>query len=245
MYKFDNLRKTHLSINAAFEEMVCQLFDEFYSAMGKVQRFRRSPGIEAIAELEDGRVIGIQAKVFEKKDLQTRDNIKQIIKSIKTTKTHFPQVKTWILAIPFTPTRVDRKRWQEEIIDQHPDLEFEIWGEAKLSQLLVQFRSYALFWFEGYLDVESFIYNSKSNMERITYSKKIHTVPELERNIKAIIEQHMPQYYQSWISQCEQITIKWKGHFDSINRLIEEVSEVINSQWDEAQESPSIVLFNH
>lgn len=119
-------------------------------------------GVEALWILSDGSKIGYQAKYFtsigDSQWVQMDESVKQALKV-------HPELQTYIFAIPkdLTPPRgvsgkSQREKWDERVIkwkgwakEKSIDLEFELWSETTLKEMLLRKENAALikFWFGG------------------------------------------------------------------------------------------------
>lgn len=154
------------SPNQAFEDMCNQLFKIWCSeqnyAVHVVNGSGGDGGVEAYAEVNDGEVIGMQAKWFP--DTLNTSQITQIKKSIITAKSIRRNLTKYIVAIPRSlgslkkikngeiATNTEDIRWKDlknSMEIQHPDLEVILWDELLILELLQRNEATGIFkyWF--------------------------------------------------------------------------------------------------
>lgn len=139
---------------AGFEELVCQIArkekKENYTRF--VQLGIKDGGLECYWELDDGNIIGWQAKYF----LSSFSNSQwsQIKESVKrASETYGEKLDTMIIAVPYKPThamqeKADKKilKWKDEF-ENCPEIEY--WWAGDLNNFLSQekYDGFRKFWF--------------------------------------------------------------------------------------------------
>ncbi len=164
MLNFSAINTFNQGPRDSFEELVCVLAKREY-LQGAVE-FQPNEGsggdggVEAIWLLDSGRKVGYQAKYFlsigDSQWSQMDESVKQALKV-------HPELETYVFALPkdLTPDRGGRgksewKKWSERVekwkgwaSEQSIDIEFELWSETDLREMLLRQGNTALvkYWF--------------------------------------------------------------------------------------------------
>jgi hypothetical protein len=225
-----NFQHRHESSTSAFEALCCQLFERwcrkeyadslqsFYFVDGR----GGDGGVEAFATLDDGTVVGLQAKAFWNgfKDPQK----KQIQKSISSASKRHPQLKRYIVCCPLDlldskgskkENTTQRERWDAfatETKKKYPNLLLEYRGEAQIRAWLQSPDSETVrtYWFDK--DV------IPNDHWRIQFERtksawlNLRYVPNL--HISTILDKHLSWYVNS---------------SDSVNKLLLKIARLSKS----------------
>ena len=118
-------------------------------------------GVEAYAQLNNGQLIGLQAKWF--KDALASSQIDQIKKSLETATKNRNGLMRYVVCVPRDlsdgksqrrQTTTERDRWNKFINSantNHPGITVDLWDETRITALLAELGSEGLrrYWFEG------------------------------------------------------------------------------------------------
>ncbi len=173
---------THkMSPDKAFEILCNQLFENWckneyvgaISSFAVVNGSGGDGGVESYLTLNDGNIIGLQAKWFPSSI--DSSEISQIRKSIKTAKRIRSNIVRYIVCVPrdlasktartTESENSEDNRWKalvQEINDEFPSLKIELWNETKITEELQRSDCSGIyrFWFE----------NSEISLESVKYA---------------------------------------------------------------------------
>lgn len=149
-----NIRIIDHTQEDGFEELVCQIARKEKPEDSKrfIQLGIKDEGLECFWELNNGKIIGWQAKYFTD-DLESKWG--QIRKSVKDACENYKNIQTMIIAIPCKPTKNQFekseqkiKKWKSEF-ENCPEIEF--WWEGELNNFLSQnqYTGFRKFWFNN------------------------------------------------------------------------------------------------
>lgn len=214
------------SPDKAFEMLCNQLFEKWCRSeyQNSVSSFRvvngagGDGGIESYAVLNNGNIIGLQAKWFltSMQDSQ----IQQIRHSIEEAKKVRPQITHYIVCIPRNlasetnrPGRTESDRWFGLVSDMNqlfPGMEIELWDDARITGELQgpNTAGILMFWFQK-AEIDSEIFLSAFERAKASWLSTRY-VPDI--NAVGIIH---------------QILLQWLGDFDDRTRLMHQFSKNI------------------
>lgn len=156
-----------MSPEKAFEILCNQLFEnwckeEYFSEIHHFNVVNGSGGdggVESFAELNNGSIIGLQAKWFHQ-SIQS-SQIAQIKNSIGTALTIYPTISRYIVCVPrdlasrtSKSKNTERGRWEGLVSffsDEHPEITIELWDETRITSELQKETSVGIFkfWFQN------------------------------------------------------------------------------------------------
>jgi len=166
LFDFSSINAFNKGPRESFEDLICVLARRENPKNGL--EFQPNDGcggdggVEALWILNNGRKIGYQAKYFtsigDSQWSQMDESVEQALKV-------HPELQTYIFAIPkdLTPPRgtkgkSQREKWDERVNkwkgwpeEKSIDIEFELWSETTLKEMLLRKENAALikFWFGG------------------------------------------------------------------------------------------------
>ncbi|MDM9383347.1 hypothetical protein QUB80_21885 [Chlorogloeopsis sp. ULAP01] len=173
-------------------------------------------GVEAYARLNNGDIIGLQAKWF-REPLES-SQISQIKGSLSTAATQRSGLVRYVVAVPRDLSEVkrvgrngqkvdtERDRWNNFINfakTNHPGIAVDLWDETRITALLAELGSEGLrrYWFEGSVtDLEylSLKFNQAQNgWLRNRYTPDLHQSGQIEQDLK--IRLNGPGVYPAWL----------------------------------------------
>ena len=152
---WNNIRSINGKQFDGFEEFVCQLArkENIINAKKFVRLGNPDGGLECYWELNDGNLIGWQAKFFTN-SLSSKWN--QIQESIESLLNNYTNIKKYIIAIPLDPPKNGRvtveekiKEWEELAKSKNVDLTIEfLWSNDMIEKIQTpDYEGFRKFWF--------------------------------------------------------------------------------------------------
>ncbi len=216
----------------AFEVLCNQLFENWckneYSSkitsFGIVNGTGGDGGVESYTDLNNGDIVGMQAKWFP--SAIGGSQINQIKKSIQTAMQIRPRIVRYIVCIPRDLGSITRKgrktedlRWNELIEtlnSQFPSLIIDLWNEARLVTELQKPSSAGIFrfWFgKSEISEESAWFSfrkSKNSWLSTKYVPELNTFGEIDNCISAFLgdaaqRNDLKQTFKDLIALCENL----------------------------------------
>lgn len=167
--KWNNIRLAGETQQDSFEELVCQLArkEKIKNKKHFVQLGRKDGGLECFWELNDGSLIGWQAKFFTQ-PLQYSHWI-QIRNSIKSAAKNYDSLSELIIAIPYKTSKSMNEVAQEYVntwkkeIDNCPKIKF--WWDGDLKNKLIEKGNdgFLKFWFDDAVFTDEWFQNHAIN----------------------------------------------------------------------------------
>lgn len=161
-------------------------------------------GVEAYVKLDDGKLIGLQAKWF--REPLGSSQINQIKKSLKTATEVRENLTRYIVTIPRdlsdgktkkTQQTTECDRWNNFVnqakID-HPNVTIDLWGETRIAELLAELGSEGLerYWFQGSVaDVKYLKLKFEQALNgwlSLRYAPDLHQSGQIEEELKLRLE---------------------------------------------------------
>lgn len=176
-------------------------------------------GVEAYARLNDGNIIGLQAKWF-REPLQS-SQINQIKGSLKTAATQRRGLARYVVAIPRNlsdPRRsgktveTERDRWNKFLNDaqtDHAGITVDLWDETRITALLAELGSEGLrrYWFEGSVaDLEYLrmsFNQARNGWLSARYTPDLHQSGQIEQDLR--IRLNGPGICPAWLEGVRQM----------------------------------------
>lgn len=176
---FNKIRPVNGSLGEGFEEFVCQLARK--EPIPGVKRFVRNGkpdgGLECYCMLDDGSIIGWQAKFFCK--AFDASQYQQIDRSVKTAIESYPKLSRYIIAVPVDPPnahvsgQVSMMERVEDYIGKwhkaYSNVAFEFWWASNLIERLQNPYNFGLFrfWFGKNVFSDDYLslFNKKSILD--------------------------------------------------------------------------------
>ncbi|WP_196524163.1 hypothetical protein [Nostoc commune] len=190
-------------------------------------------GVEAYARLNNGDIIGLQAKWF-REPLQS-SQISQIKGSLDTAAIQRRGLVRYVVAVPRDLSDVKRRaktvegerdRWNKFINaakTNHPGINVDLWDETRITALLAELGSEGLrrYWFEGSVtDLEylSIKFNQAQNgWLSNRYTPDLHQSGQIEQDLK--IRLNGPGIYPAWLQGIRQMRNLLEDAHVATNRL--------------------------
>ena len=150
---WNNIRLINHSQEDGFEELVCQIARKEKPEDGKrfVQLGIKDGGLECFWELNNGKIIGWQAKYFTD-DLESKWS--QIRKSVKDACENYDNMQKMIITVPCKPTKFQFEKSDDKIEEWKSEFEncpeIEFWWQGELNNFLSQetYTGFRKFWFK-------------------------------------------------------------------------------------------------
>lgn len=173
---FNNILPVNGSKYNGFEELICQLArkEKISNSKNFITHGRMDQGLECYWELENGNIIGWQAKYFTSSF--TSSQWKQIEDSIKTACKYYENLEEMIIAVPFklSPKNKTFKKyltkWKEMITKNDNKFKITFWWEDDIIQKLTEHNltGFNSFWFNTLkIDDEFFKTYNKSSIKNM------------------------------------------------------------------------------
>ncbi|BCL39167.1 hypothetical protein [Nostoc sp. MS1] len=193
-------------------------------------------GVEAYALLNNGDIIGLQAKWFRER-IET-SQISQIKGSLDTAAAQRKGLVRYVVAVPRdlsdvrrtgkngTRVETERDRWNNFINfakTNHPGIAVDLWDETRITALLAELGSEGLhrYWFEGsvtdleYLDLK---FNQAQNgWLRNRYTPDLHQSGQIEQDLN--IRLNGPGSYPVWLQGVTKMRHLLEDRLIATNRL--------------------------
>ena len=161
MVNWNNIRVHQGAQDQGFEELCCQLFRSQppNSAKGFERRGYRDAGLECAYVLRDGTLRGMQAKFFTR--APSADEWGQVDRSVKTAIEKNPQLTHLTICIPqnfddpkipgqqsaMDKWKAHKASWEQLASTAGRQIEFELWGDTHLTDLLTRPESRGKLWY--------------------------------------------------------------------------------------------------
>ncbi|HEY9800468.1 MAG TPA: hypothetical protein V6D25_08930 [Leptolyngbyaceae cyanobacterium] len=173
-------------------------------------------GVEAYALLNNGDIVGLQAKWF-REPLES-SQISQINGSLDTASVQRRGLVRYVVAVPRDLSDVrktgkngkrvktERDRWNEFLNTaktNHPGITVDLWDETRITDLLAELGSEGLrrYWFEGsVIDVEDLhlkFNQAQNGWLRNRYTPDLHQSGQIEQDLN--IRLNGPGVYPAWL----------------------------------------------
>jgi hypothetical protein len=193
-------------------------------------------GVEAYARLNNGDVIGLQAKWF-REPLES-SQINQIKSSLQTAATKREGLARYVVAIPRDLSDVrrtdkkgkrvetERDRWNDffkTAKTNHPGVTVDLWDETRIIDLLAELGSEGLrrYWFEGsvtdldYLQLK--FHQAQNGWLCNRYTPDLHQSGQIEQDLK--IRLNGPGVYPEWLQDVTKMRNLLEDGQVATNRL--------------------------
>ena len=193
-------------------------------------------GVEAYARLNNGDVIGLQAKWF-REPLES-SQINQIKSSLQTAATKREGLTRYVVAIPRDLSDVrrtdkkgkrvetERDRWNDffkTAKTNHPGVTVDLWDETRIIDLLAELGSEGLrrYWFEGsvtdldYLQLK--FHQAQNGWLCNRYTPDLHQSGQIEQDLK--IRLNGPGVYPEWLQDVTKMRNLLEDGQVATNRL--------------------------
>ena len=236
---WNNIRIINHTQEEGFEELVCQIARKKKPADGKrfVQLGIKDEGLECFWELNNGKIIGWQAKFFTDK-LDSKWG--QIRKSVKDACENYDNMQKMIIAVPCKPTKFQFKKSDEKIEEWKNEFEncpkIEFWWQGELNDFLSEdsYTGFRKFWFNELELTDKWF---KSNTDKVFDNLGDIIKPEMStvRHQKLIdsiyrnepFKSYFFKYFNDIISSCK----------NQLNKLYIEASKIDKKELKEYLET--------
>lgn len=230
----------------AFETLCNQLFENWCneSYKDKLKSFQvvngsgGDGGVESFAVLNDGHILGLQAKWF--RESVNSSQINQIRKSIDTALKIRPKISKYIVCVPRDLTSLtdkgdnsEEKKWNDlvkTIKNKYPDLELELWNDFRINKELHKESSVGIlkFWFKNSEISEEKIKNnfeaSKSSWLESKYESKLSQLGVINYHLCQLLGNKDERLHVNNILNKSITLIK------AFNNALEELSNICNDK---------------
>ncbi|MDR0912574.1 MAG: hypothetical protein LBM96_08265 [Methanobrevibacter sp.] len=163
---WNNIRPVNGDVRNGFEEFICQLArkENIPNKLNFVRKGNPDAGLECFWELDNGDLIGWQAKYFT--NSLSSNEWGQVEKSIKTALDNHSSLKKIIIAIPLDPSdrsktkdenietafdksKKKKENWKNLAKEKGMDVDFEFWWSSNLIERLqnLNYEGFRYFWF--------------------------------------------------------------------------------------------------
>ncbi len=190
-------------------------------------------GVEAYALLNNGDIIGLQAKWF--RDPLDSSQINQIKKSLKTATENRNGLIRYVVSLPRDlsdgktqkrETTTERDRWNDffkTAKTNHPGVTVDLWDETRIIDLLAELGSEGLrrYWFEGsvtdldYLQLK--FHQAQNGWLCNRYTPDLHQSGQIEQDLK--IRLNGPGVYPEWLQDVAKMRNLLEDGQVATNRL--------------------------
>jgi hypothetical protein len=191
-------------------------------------------GVEAYTILNNGDLVGLQAKWFT--DPLQDSQINQIKSSLNTAAEVRPKLTRYIVTIPKDLSDVRRKgktvtterdRWNnfiQEANQEHAHITIDLWDETKLTELLAELGSEGLtrYWFESsVIDLKSLqlkFQQAQYGWLSNRYYPSQHQYGQIQDNLQLRLNGTI-HFYEEWLREAKRILAVFKKSLGNIQRL--------------------------
>ena len=212
-------------------------------------------GIEAYAELSNGKIVAIQSKCFF--DVIDSSKISQIRNSINTAMKVRNNIQKYIVSVPRNLANkkngikdYERKR-VEDLFDEFKDtdIEFELWGEFELDDYIIKNKELAgvhKFWFNNseidFSTINEHFQIQKNGWLKGKYNEKLHVTSNINRQIERILGDE--KYKKDKIKKANRIINEFKEYLLIFEKNLEilnndqkeKLKEIYNKQYNMIEE---------
>lgn len=244
---FNNILPVNGSKFNGFEEFICQLArkEKINNSKNFITFGRMDQGLECYWELNNGNIIGWQAKYFTSSF--TSSQLKQIEDSIKTACNHYDNLEEMIIAVPFKLSPKNKTfnrhltKWKEMISKKGNNFKITFWWEDDIIQKLTEYNLTGLnsFWF-NYLKIDDEFFkkyneSSISNMGD-KYKPELSFDENEESYFHALARDEV--YYEKFKTSINKFIFNFrsclsdiqtiKAEINTFENICNEIYEIIN-----------------
>ncbi|AXF85182.1 hypothetical protein DTO96_100907 [Ephemeroptericola cinctiostellae] len=230
---FTNIKVHNGSQNSGFEEFCCQLFPFIIqSKITKMERINGAGGdggVEAKCHLEDGRIIGLQAKYFSK---LTPSQWSQINKSVETMIKNHPDIVEYYVCVPLNRSPAQIKTWEARVKSwkskaTNSSIVFKWIGESELLDYLIrpETRHIQSYWFDcSYFDYRWVVEQTKICINQLhhRYTPKLHQKTQSEQTLNLLMGRG--NIIDDYKKLSSDILKGWQKTFQFVARKVKETN---------------------
>lgn len=244
-YSESNTKAFETLCNQLFENWCYEEFRDNIKFFQVVNGAGGDGGVESFTVLNDGKIIGLQAKWFRESINSSRIN--QIKKSIETALKIRPQITKYIVCAPRDLSSItgkgdnaEDKRWNDlvnSMKNKYPDLELELWNDFRIDKELHKESSVGIlkFWFKNSEISEEKIKNnfevSKSSWLESKYEPKLSQFGVINNRLCQLLGKEDERlYFYNIFSNFINLVYAYNNAVEELSNVCKETDEVLFSE---------------